>query len=70
MLEHFRFNKEVNLAMDQNQQRDDLIVFFQALFIVIVICSILMLSIPYKSLLKDISIIAILSYLINKYMEK
>ncbi|MBM7558007.1 hypothetical protein [Halanaerobacter jeridensis] len=55
--------------MDQEQQRDDLIVFFQALFIVIVICSILMLSIPYISLLKDISIIALLSYFINKYME-
>ena len=55
--------------MDQNQKRDDLLVFFQALFIVIVICSILMLSIPYDSLLKDVSIIAILSYLINKYLE-
>lgn len=54
--------------MEQNQERDDMLVFLQALFIDIVICSILMLSVSYISLLKNLSLIAVLFYLINKYM--
>ena len=53
-----------------DQQRDDLMIFLQALLIVIVVCSILMLSIPYVSLMKDIFIIGILFYWTNKYLDK
>lgn len=55
--------------MEQDQQRDDLLLFFRALFIDIVILAILMLSIPHISLLKDLSIIAVLFYLVNKYID-
>jgi hypothetical protein len=52
-----------------DQERNDLMIFFQALFIVIVICSILMLSIPYVSLIKDVVVVAVLFYLFNKYID-
>ncbi|MGM0502340.1 MAG: hypothetical protein ACQERJ_07390 [Bacillota bacterium] len=52
-----------------DQQRNELVIFLQALFIVIVVCSILMLSIPYGSLVKDVIVVSILFYLLNKYLD-